>query len=125
MEDRRKRYLHNIPAARDLRRPQTPTEARLWESLRDRRFAGLKFRRQHAVGRFVLDFFCHELRLAVEVDGSIHDSPEHQASDAACQGELEATGIRFVRIPAGLVENDLTRAIERIQSHISDLQHPS
>ena len=125
MDERPKRYVHNIPAARDLRRPQTPTEALLWGALRDRRLDGLKFRRQHAVGRFVLDFYCHELRLAVEVDGGIHVAPENRASDAARQAELEATGIRFVRIRANLVETNLTRAVEQIRSHIADFNAPA
>ena len=116
--------MHNIPAARELRRPQTPTEALLWEALRDRHLDGLKFRRQHAIGRFVLDFYCHELRLAVEVDGAVHLVPENRASDAARQAELEATGVRFVRIPANLVETDLTRALERIRNHIAGFNAP-
>ncbi len=67
-----KRYVHNIPSARRLKREQTASERLLWEALRDRRFEGLKFRRQHAVYAYVLDFFCAELMLAVEVDGGVH-----------------------------------------------------
>ena len=66
VRERRRNYAHNIPAARSLRQTLTATEAMLWEHLRDRRLDGLKFRRQHAVERFVLDFYCHELRLAVD-----------------------------------------------------------
>jgi very-short-patch-repair endonuclease len=55
--------------ARELRRNQTDAEQLLWGLLRDRRFAGKKFRRQHPVGRYILDFYCHELKLAIELDG--------------------------------------------------------
>ena len=65
MDERARSYVHNIPAARRLRRPMTPTETVLWEQLRDRRFEALKFRRQHAIGRFVVDVFCAELALAL------------------------------------------------------------
>ena len=61
--------------ARELRRWQTTGEAAMWNSVRDRRFLGLKFRRQHGLGRFVLDFFCEELALAIEMDGAHHFDP--------------------------------------------------
>ena len=76
----------------------------LWEALRDRPLAGREFRRQHPVGRFVLDFYCYEERLAVEVDGGVHAAQEE--ADWERQSVAEAMGIRVVRVPAGLVEND-------------------
>ena len=109
-----RRYVHNIPAARVLRTTMTPSEAMLWERLRDRRFLGLKFRRQHAVGRFVLDFYCDEMRLAVEVDGSVHDGPGQREADEGRQGALEELGIWFVRVSAWLVENDIEGALGEI-----------
>ena len=59
-----------VEVAREQRRTPVPSERRLWEALRNRRFAGLKFRRQHPYGGFVLDTFCVECQLAVEVDGA-------------------------------------------------------
>ena len=59
--------------ARELRRKATPAEAILWEALRAGRLDGLKFRRQHAIGRFILDFYCATHRLCVEVDGEVHE----------------------------------------------------
>ena len=121
--DRGKQYVHNIPAARRLRRPQTASEERLWELLRDRRLLGLKFRRQHAVQRFVVDFFCYEAQLAVEVDGGIHDLPEQEAADRDRQALLEATGIRFVRVTA----EDVLRSPAIVLGRIADaiLNSPS
>src|SRR5918994_1007626 len=66
------------PAARDLRKRQTPAEVQLWKVLRDRRLDGVKFRRQHPIGPFVADFCCPHLRLIVEVDGGIHDESVEQ-----------------------------------------------
>ncbi|MBI4631412.1 MAG: DUF559 domain-containing protein [Chloroflexi bacterium] len=89
-----------IQAARDLRRKQTPNEKKLWEALRDRRLAGLKFRRQHPYERFVLDAYCAKYELEVEVDGEYHDDPKQAAYD------LERT--------AFLIENNLEDVLERI-----------
>jgi len=61
-----------LARARQLRREQTPAEALLWGHLRNRRLKGLKFRRQHPVGRFVADFYCAQHRLIVELDGAVH-----------------------------------------------------
>jgi len=61
------------PIARQLRTEATQAEDRLWAELRSRKFRGAKFRRQHTLSRFVVDFFCAEARLVVEVDGPIHD----------------------------------------------------
>ncbi len=80
--------------ARRLRRAMTDAEMRLWLQLRDRRLAGLKFRRQHPIGRYVADFVCLERRLVVEVDGGQHaDSRRDRVRDAA----IEAAGFRILR----------------------------
>lgn len=85
-------------AARLLRHEQTSAEAALWQALRGRRLAGLKFRRQHAVGPFVLDFFCSELKLMVEVDGGIHDEPDQRSRDAERTELLNAVGYHVVHV---------------------------
>lgn len=59
-------------AARLLRQQLTPAEAKLWEALRGHQLKGLKFRCQHPIGRFIVDFYCPSLKLVIEVDGSIH-----------------------------------------------------
>ena len=71
---------NNIDAARDLRQRMTPAEKATWALLRDHRLDGVKFRRQHAVGPYVLVFCCASLRLVIELDGSVH---ENQAEDDA------------------------------------------
>ncbi|MFO1422920.1 MAG: DUF559 domain-containing protein [Candidatus Competibacteraceae bacterium] len=90
----------NLPAetlrfARELRRQQTDAESLIWMLLRDRRLAGCKFRRQHPVAPYILDFYCHEAKLAVELDGGQH--AENHAYDAERDAFLQAQGIRVLR----------------------------
>jgi very-short-patch-repair endonuclease len=82
----------------------------LWDCLRDRRLQGLRFRRQHPVGPYVLDFFHAEGKLAVEVDGAHHDLPEQMRHDARRDGWLAGRGIRVMRIAASDVLDE--RALE-------------
>ena len=86
-----------VQAAREQRRQQTPAEKKLWEALRSRRLAGLKFRRQHPFQQFILDMFCVEYQLEVEGDGGIHDDPAQAAHDTERTAFLEARGIRVLR----------------------------
>ena len=103
-----------VHAARDLRRGMTPAEEKLWEALRGRRLAGLKFRRQHPLDRFILDFYCVDLRLVVEVDGGIHATPDQAARDEERTMWLNALGIRVLRVTNEEVENDLAGVLRRI-----------
>jgi very-short-patch-repair endonuclease len=80
-----------------MRRKPTPAEELLWKVLRDRNIHGLKFRRQHPILFYIADFYCHELRLVVEVDGAIHGTPSQIKKDRERTVNLEANGIRVVR----------------------------
>lgn len=76
-------HINNLPALRffrkALRHNLTPAEAKLWTLLKGSQLAGRKFRRQHSVGNFILDFYCPSERLAIELDGAVHDSDDAQA----------------------------------------------
>ena len=85
-----------INLARALRRRQTNAEGLLWALLRGRR-TGFKFRRQHPIDPYVLDFYCHELRLAVELDGYRHNAPAGRTNDARRTATLAARGIQILR----------------------------
>ena len=92
--------LHSVNPtgnARRLRRKQTREEAQLWQTLRAGRFAGFKFRRQHPLGGYFLDFYCSTARLAVELDGFEHGLPRQQEHDAARDQFLAAEGIEELR----------------------------
>lgn len=100
-------------AARELRQRATAAETVLWRAIRNRRLDGRKFRRQVPIGAFVLDFYCAAERLAVEVDGSIH---EHQReADRLRQEVIESLGIRVLRIKNEEVETDISAALETIR----------
>jgi 2-oxoglutarate/2-oxoacid ferredoxin oxidoreductase subunit alpha len=103
--------------ARDFRREPTGSEARLWEALRRQGLDGFKFRRQHPIGPFLVDFYCPEAHLAVEVDGSIHDHQRER--DEERQRLIESAGVRFVRISTEAVEGDLPRAVDVIRSALN------
>ena len=98
--------------ARRLRRRLTPAEQVLWERLRNRRLSGLKFRRQHPLGPYIVDFYCAEHRLVVEVDGPIH--LRQREADAMRDEYLARYGYRVLRVRNDEVENDLEAVLERI-----------
>ena len=100
------------PEARRMRRAPTPTEKVLWERLRDRRLGGFKFRRQHAIGRFVVDFFCAKRNLVVEIDGQIHESTREM--DAARDTFLSEMGLKVIRFENGDVLNSTERILQVI-----------
>jgi len=106
-----------------LRNSSTASEGLLWAALRNRGLAGRKFGRQHPVGRFVLDFYCHEERLAVEVDGPVHEL--QRGADRERQRMLESVGIRSLRLPAALVEGDLAAALAMIEDALSGGPFPA
>lgn len=112
-------------AARELRKQPTESEAKLWEAIRGGRLGGRKFRRQQAVGTFVVDFYCSDERLVVEVDGGVHET--QQEKDALRQEALESLGLRFVRISDELVMRDLEGALATIRRafRTSPHHHPS
>jgi len=85
------------PIARALRRHQTDEEKELWRSLRSRRFAGFKFRRQHTVGEYILDFYCADAKLAVELDGFQHGLPEGIQRDEVRNKFLAEHDIKTLR----------------------------
>jgi len=86
-----------IAIARTLRKRDTWAERLVWSWLRDRRFSSYKFRRQHPVGPHILDFFCLEARLNIELDGFRHGYPSQQKLDAVRDAWLEARGIKVLR----------------------------
>ena len=105
-------YHKRVPRARDLRRDQTDAETRLWLQLRDRRLQGWKFRRQVPMGRFIVDFFCRDAKLFVEVDGGQHD--RDRAKDEARTHALETLGFRVIRFWNNEVIENMPGVLETI-----------
>jgi very-short-patch-repair endonuclease len=93
-------------------------EVLLWQALR-RQATGLKFRKQHPAGRYVLDFYCASAKLAVEVDGQTHAAPDQSEHDRQRDSWLASWGVRVLRIPASSILSDLANVIEAIVAHAS------
>ncbi|NEO95076.1 MAG: endonuclease domain-containing protein [Moorea sp. SIO3G5] len=83
--------------AKQLRQNMTPGEMTLWKHLKGKQMCGYDFDRQRAIDQFIVDFYCKKLMLAIEIDGSSHDSEEAQERDAERQARLESLGVRFLR----------------------------
>jgi len=101
-----------LAKARELRKNLTPAEERLWFHLRDRRFAGLKFRRQQTIGAFIVDFFCSKVKLVIELDGETHLGNE--AKDTHRDGWLSQQGYRVLRYYNTQVFDELDAVLEDI-----------
>ena len=99
-------------AARQMRGVPTAAERVLWAALRGNALSGLRFRRQHPVGRFVLDFYCPSARLVVEVDGSSHDGQKERDDERTAV--LETCGLRMLRFTNTDVLQHLPRVLETI-----------
>ncbi|MCC5652134.1 endonuclease domain-containing protein [Nostoc sp. XA013] len=100
------------PLARQMRCEPTPTEKLLWQKLRDKQLLGFKFRRQQTIDRFIVDFYCNEARLVVEVDGEIHNYTQQE--DAIRQEFLESLGLKVVRFR----NEDILERMERVLQDI-------
>jgi very-short-patch-repair endonuclease len=115
----RKRHLTSqasVKNARNFRIHSTPSEKLLWEALRGRRLDGLKFRRQYPVDRWIIDFFCLEKMLGVEVDGSVHEKQEVREHDQCREEFFNQMGIRVLRVSADQIEKNLPSVLQTIHS---------
>jgi very-short-patch-repair endonuclease len=108
--------------ARTLRNNSTLGEIILWKRLRGKQMLGFDFHRQKPIGQFIVDFYCNELDLAIEIDGSSHDSAEAQQKDRARQEYVEASGIRFLRFSEAEVRRDVNSVINILESWIKENQ---
>ncbi len=106
-----------------LRRKMTLPEVLLWNALRSGRLQGLRFRRQHPIGRYILDFYCPSARLAVEVDGAGHSSAHQAEHDARRDRWLTSNNIHVVRILATDILND--GKIQNVLANIARAAAPS
>jgi uroporphyrinogen-III synthase len=106
--------------ARQMRKEHTRAETAAWEMLRNRKTLGLKFRRQVPIDRYIVDFFCPEIRLIIEIDGGVHNQSEQAKWDEERNGRLQELGYKILHVPNEDVFNDLEWLTEKIRSF-----HPS
>ena len=104
--------------ARGLRNKSTLGEVLLWKKLRNKQLLGYDFHRQKPLDQFVVDFYCHELDLAIEIDGGSHESDEAQEKDAARQEHLESLGVKFLRFKQSDVRTAMRTVLETIEHWI-------
>jgi very-short-patch-repair endonuclease len=114
-----KKRLRSFPAAilnaRSLRQHATIPERILWDALRGRRLDGWKFRRQHPIGQFVIDFFCREKAVAIELDGEVHDEIEKASHDLERTRYVNLQGISILRFANRQVLDDLPGVLLEIR----------
>jgi very-short-patch-repair endonuclease len=103
-----------LKKAGSLRHSMTYAEKLMWNYLRNRNVVGCKFRRQHSINNFIADFYCHEAKLVIEIDGSIHNSAEQAERDIQRTIILEQFGIKVLRFTNHDVENRSEEIIEEI-----------
>ncbi|MDP7122040.1 MAG: DUF559 domain-containing protein [Candidatus Marinimicrobia bacterium] len=106
--------------ARTLRKNMTLGEVILWQHIRRRQIKGYQFLRQKPIGKYVVDFFCKELMLAIEVDGESHEG--RQREDEERQEKLKKLGVRFLRFQDSHVKQDLANVLKRIEIWIEENQ---
>jgi len=107
---------------RELRKSATKAEKILWEYLRNRNLDGLKFRRQHPIDKFIADFYCHEKKLVIELDGAVHDDKMNAQYDEARTYELKGSGITVIRFKNNEVENNISFVITEIREAIKKVK---
>ena len=103
--------------ARSLRNKLTPAEQTFWLRLKEQ-FPEYKFRRQHPISIYIADFYCHKLKLVIEIDGSIHDSEEAKLHDEKRQKDLENLNLTVIRFTNEQIKNDIENVIKVISSII-------
>jgi very-short-patch-repair endonuclease len=98
----------------------TEAETLLWQRLKNRKLNGLKFRRQHPLHLYIADFYCHEKRLVIEIDGGIHNRKHVQEHDENRSAELDRLGITIIRFTNEQVIQNIDKVLEEIisQTHI-------
>ena len=106
--------------ARELRNNSTFGEILLWNQIKKRKL-GIQFHRQVPIDFFIVDFYCHELQLAIEVDGSIHSHPQQKAKDIERQYRLERFGVDFIRINDSDVKKNMDSVIRFLTHRIEEL----
>jgi len=108
--------------AKSLRKELTNAEELLWQRLRGRKFQGLKFRRQHPIGKYIADFYCHELKFVVEVDGSVHEIEEQKEYDVGRTFELNKMDIKVIRFTNNEIEREMSRVLSKLNDFIKGLK---
>jgi very-short-patch-repair endonuclease len=111
--------------AKEMRKNPTESERILWNILRKFRQEGFLFRQQHPINIFIADYYCHKLKLVIEVDGGIHLEDQAQEHDYGRTGELEKYGIKVIRFTNVQVLRNTDHVISEIDKYIDEIASPA
>lgn len=114
---------NSLDLCRDFRINATEAESCMWEILRDKHLMGYKFRRQHPMHGFILDFYCPALILAIEIDGQVHRNAEQIIYDQERTKILQESGVSIIRFWNSEVINNLPSVVDRIIAFINQNMH--
>ena len=103
---------------RSLRRQSTSTEEILWNHLRNRKLHGFKFKRQYSIGSYILDFYCVDRKLCIEIDGGYHDDPRQREYDKIREAEIKSSGIKIIRFTNDQVTTNLPSVLNAIKNNL-------
>ena len=118
MKEYNKRHLKAY--RKNLRNNLTPAEAALWTLLKNKQVLGLRFRRQFSVNNYILDFFCPKAKLAIELDGEVHNSAEAQERDLKRDDFLGNLDIKVLRVENKLVFENTTQVVSAIETALKE-----
>ena len=105
--------------AKYLRKNETKAEKLLWEKLCKKQLLGYKFRKQHPIDIFIADFYCHKAKLAIELDGSIHNLPEIKEKDDSKTFEIEKLGIILLRFTNQEIYTNIENVLQKIKNQLN------
>ena len=125
MKSKRSQYygasIKTISRTKKLRRDGTSAEKLLWEIIRDRGVSGYKFRRQHPIRYFIVDFYCHEARLVVELDGDIHEISEIKEYDKNREEIIRELGLHVIRFTNEEVFSQPENVVKVMENYLNKL----
>ena len=125
MEARHRIHPVILARAREMRQPQTPAEATLWRAIRNQQ-TGFKFRRQHPIDRFIIDFYCAQAKLLIEIDGDSHLQSDQEEYDQARTKYLEELGYKVIRFTNNDVRYNIeivvTEILQTVENRIAELR---
>ena len=109
-----------VPLAKKLRKDMTLSEVLLWQELKGKQMLGYDFDRQRPIDEYIVDFYCKELQLAIEIDGESHDYDEVSVNDVKRQARLEELGVRFLRFDDVEVKKEMKYVLNTIHDWIQE-----
>lgn len=116
---------NNINKCRSLRKNQTDAEKKLWGLLRNRKLSNMKFRRQFSAGKYIIDFYCPEIRLGIEADGGQHYGDDSRHRDTRRTKEIAERGIKIIRFSNRDILTNIDGVYEAISNVIEEEKSPS